>query len=157
MASLRHFAAAATVGLLLLAGCTAPTSAPTTAPPTTTAPVTESPSTDAKTSVAEDCAVLGVSMQEAVATLQSAMTELASDPDKALTALEDFHGSFAESIGGVSSPELKAQANKALDAMKLMVDTLKAGLKNPTKLVGIDAVIADFEEQMTAIGTVCEE
>lgn len=155
MASLRHFAAAATVGLLLLAGCTAPASAPTTAPPTTT--VAESPSTDAKTSVAEDCAVLGVSMQEAVATLQSAMTELASDPDKALTALEDFHGSFAESIGGVSSPELKAQANKALDAMKLMVDTLKAGLKNPTKLVGIDAVIADFEEQMTAIGTVCEE
>lgn len=125
---------------LLLTGCT---------------PATTAPPQAAEQSVLDACASLAEPMSEASNTLQSAITELATDPSKAVQALQGFQSSFEQAIAPVTNPEVKAQTEKALAATKAMVEALDAGVKDPTKMAGIDQYLADFQTEMTGIGEVC--
>ena len=103
----------------------------------------------------EACSSLVGPMGEAAETLQSAVAELATDPSKAVQALQDFQDTFEQAVAPVTNPEVKAQAQKALAATKAMVEALDSGIKDPAKLAGIDQYLTDFQNEMTAIGEVC--
>ena len=149
-----HVLVALSTGFVLLAGCTAPaTTAPATSAPATSAPATSAPA--AGGSLIEECAELSAQMSTAAATMQSAMADLSTDPDKAVSAMQEFAESFEAAAAKVTNPELKAQADKAVAALGEMIDGLKAIIKDPSKAADLTETMTKFQEETTAIGAVC--
>ncbi|MGC3995399.1 MAG: hypothetical protein QM779_14995 [Propionicimonas sp.] len=146
---------------LLLVGCsaTAPATAPTTAASsesaTPTAATSEATSGTGTQSISEACNALNAAMADATSTMQSAMSEIGSDPSQAVKALEAFEQTFADSVASVDNAEVKAQAEKALAATKKMVSALEAVIKDPTKAASLQDVVTEFQSEMTELGTVC--
>ncbi len=145
---------AAVAGLVLLAGCSGPSTAPTSAP-AASAPAASAPAGSSDQSLLDACTTLSASMNDATATMNSALADIGKDPDKAVKALRAFQDTFDQSVAKVTNPELRAQADKALAATKGMVSALEAITKDPTKLAGFSDTMAKFEDEMTKIGTVC--
>lgn len=145
---------AVTTGLLLLAGCSSPATQPSAAAPETTAASTPAAPVEEQ-SVLEACAGLASTLTEVSTKMQSAMTELAADPKKGVTALQDFQDTFTQAVADVTNPKVKAQTEKALAASEKMISTLDAGMKDPAKLADIEKVVENFQTEMTAIGEVC--
>jgi hypothetical protein len=83
------------------------------------------------------------------------MSDIGTDPNKAVDALESFRDSFEKAAAEVSNPEVKAQADKALAATKEMVAALDAVTKDATKIAGVSEALQAFQEELTKIGTVC--
>jgi hypothetical protein len=147
----------AVLGLVLLAGCSAATTAPgTSAPVASTATTSASaPSGSSDQSVADACSALTATMKDAASTMQSATSDFSSDPEKAIKALQTFRDTFATATAQVNNPTVTAQAQKALDATKKMVSALETVIKDPTKVSEVQGVMSDFQTEMTKLGTVC--
>jgi hypothetical protein len=149
-------ALAAVAGLVLLAGCsglsTAPTSAPAASTASSSAPATSGSSGQ---SVTDACTALATTMNESATTMQEAMSDIGTDPQKAVKALQGFKDTFEQAVAKVDNAEVRAQADKALAATKEMVAAIEAVTKDPTKVAGVSDALTAFQEEMTKIGTVC--
>jgi soluble cytochrome b562 len=132
-------ALAAVAGLVLLAGCSGSSTAPTSAPAASTA----------------SCTALATTMNESATTMQKAMSDIGTDPQKAVKALQGFKDTFEQAVAKVDNAEVRAQADKALAATKEMVSAIEAVTKDPTKVAGVSDALTAFQEEMTKIGTVC--
>lgn len=141
---------------LLLAGCTAPSTTPTS--PVASAPETTAASTPAQTdeqSVLAACVDLMDTVGDGAVAIESAMSEFAADPPKGVAALQEFQTTFEQAAAEVSNPEVKVQADKAVAASKAMIDMLAAGVKDPTKLEGLSDLITEFQNEMNSVAEVC--
>jgi hypothetical protein len=149
-------ALAAVAGLVLLAGCSGPSTAPTSAPAASTAS-SSAPATSGSSgqSVTDACTALATTMNESATTMQEAMSDIGTDPQKAVKALQGFKDTFEQAVAKVDNAEVRAQADKALAATKEMVSAIEAVTKDPTKVAGVSDALTAFQEEMTKIGTVC--
>lgn len=136
--------------LALLTGCSALTS---TTP--TTSPAASAPQGGSDQSVAGACESLGSAMGEAADTFQSALGELGTDPQQALSALQEFATSLKDAAATVQNPQVKAQVDKAIAALNDLTAALEAGIKDPLKMTEVLGTISAVQEELTAIGTVC--
>lgn len=151
-------------GLLLLSGCssigsllpggggsTAPAASPSATGATTSAPAGGS----SGQSAAEACAAISSAMSAASATLNTAIQDAGSDPAKSMQALTEFKNSFTAAIATVNNAELKAQAQRALDALNKLITLFQDGLNDPTKMTEVVTAVSALQKEFTAIGTLC--
>ena len=145
--------------LFLLPGCAAAGTAPSASvPATSTVASSSAPDVaDADQSTLEACDALGATMEEATTTLNDSMKLFASDPKKALAALTSFTTTLKSAVAEVTNPEVKAQGEKAVAAMKEVTDALDDVITDPAgaKQEAITAALAKMSTELTAIGTVC--
>ena len=165
---MRHLTRAAiglATGFLLLTGCSSlgnlMPGGGATSEPAASSSASEATSAPSDTggssgqSASEACTVLGDTMNEAGQALQDVGSNLGNDPEKALKALDDFRASFETAVTKVDNPEVKAQAQKALDALDALIAALKAGIKDTSKMPDMLTALSDFQTEMTAFATVC--
>ena len=151
-------------GLLLLSGCSwlgnllpggVASTAPAASPAASSATSAPASGGSSGQSAAEACAALSAAMSEASSTLNTAIQDAGSDPAKAVKALNDFKDSFTAAIAEVDNSELKAQAQKALDALNELIPLFQDGLSDPTKMAEATSAMSTFQQELSAIGTIC--
>lgn len=151
-------------GFLLLSGCSslggvipgggssASSAASPAASEATSAPASGGSSDQ---SAADACLAIGSAMSEAGNTLQDAAQDFGSDPEKAVKALNEFKDSFVKASAKVDNPEVKAQVQKATDALTDMITKLEAGLNDPLKMTEAMSAMSTFQQEVTAISSLC--
>jgi len=157
------FITAAAAVALGLAGCSAPaapasTTAATTAPSTSAAPTpTETAAAGGDQSKAEACQILSASVSSIAADMQSSMTELQSDPDKALKTLDSLSDSMHDGLEDVTQADVHAAGEKAYKSLVKMTDAAKTIIKNPAKFdaAAYTKTISAVQTDFTAVGTTC--
>lgn len=158
MRYLTRGAIALAAGILLLAGCT---SSGTTAPggdsAATGSAATSAPASSGSSSqsAAEACAALGTALSDASSTVSDAMKDAGSDPAKAAKALDAFKDSFAAAVATLGNAEVKAQAQKAVDALAKAVPLFEAGAKDTSKLADAMIALTEFQKELSGIASVC--
>jgi hypothetical protein len=142
--------------LVLLSGCAAAGGAPSASVPATTVASSSAPAASDQSKL-EACDDLAATMEAASTTLSDSMQLVASDPQKALTALTLFNTSLQSAVAKVSNPEVKAQGEKAVAAIKELTDALDTMIKNPAgaKPEALTGALTKMTTELTAIGTVC--
>lgn len=157
---------------LLLAGCTAPATTAPAAPQTSAAPTTaatsasatpEATPTDTATtdatgqSVSEACVALTAPMLELSSAMQKSIGKIRSNPKKAAQAMKTFITTFETAIGEIQNAEVKAQATKALKALKAMAVTVKKFKGTLAQATALSKAAQKVQTEFTAIGTLCDK
>lgn len=129
-------AAAVAVTGLLLAGCSAGTTASTQ-------------------STTQACEVLASDLQSNASTLTTAFSNIQTDPKTAEAALAKFGAALKKSTGKVNNVKIKAAATAASNAVSSMDSDLKAYVKDKTDTAGLAASGSKVQTTITKLGTLC--
>ncbi len=143
--------------LVLLPGCAAAAgAAPSASVPATSVASSSAPAASNQSKL-DACNELAATMEDAAKTLNDSMKVMSSDPAKAVTALSSFNTSLEAAVAKVSNPEVKAQGEKAVAAIKELIDALDVMVKNPAdaKPETVSGALAKMTTELSAIGTVC--
>ena len=143
--------------LVILSGCAssaAPSSVASPAAGTTTASAVADSS---EQSLSDACDEIGTTMDDASKTLDAAMKTIGSNPDKSLTALTSFTTTMETEVAKLGNPDVKAQGEKAVAALKGVTAALQDVVKHPSKasMTKLTGPLAKLDAEFTAIGTVC--
>jgi hypothetical protein len=144
--------------LVLFPGCTAATvTTPEVSAPAKSTPAASATADSSNQSLLEACDVLGTTMDKGAKTLDAAMKTMGSDPSKSVTALSSFATSMETTVAKLGNPDVKAQGEKAVTALKGVITALDQVVKHPAKasMKTLQGPLAKMKTEFTAIGTVC--
>jgi len=147
---------------LMISGCASAPAAPATVPAGSTS-ATASATAKAEEvevadqSVLEACDAIGTTMDGAATAMAAAMKTFESNPTKAVAALSSFNTTMDAAVAKLGNPEVKAQSEKAVAAMKGFTKALDDVLKHPAnaKEATLTSAMTKVDTEFTAIGTVC--
>lgn len=140
--------------LFSVAGCSAGGSE---AAPSSTATEAPKPSATAEDqTVAEACDILNASMQDVGQQLMSSLTELQTDPTKAIELMDTIADELDTSLAEVGNDEVLTAGEDASGALHDFADTIETYLANPTgdTKVVTDSVTA-VQDKLAAVSELC--
>jgi uncharacterized membrane protein YqiK len=149
MRTLDRIVPASLAALVLLAGCTVP-SIPTTGAGSAT---TSRPTDPA---VAEACDALGAAMSKTGATLNTALQQVTTDPQKALATVQPLADDFSKAVAKIDNPTVRAQGDKAAAALNGLVAALGEAIKDSTRLPALTGAFGKVQQEFTALVTLCQ-
>jgi Flp pilus assembly protein TadB len=132
--------------VLLLGGCTVPTM--TVSFPTPTRTPTDK-------AVAEACSALGSAFSKAGTTLNTALQQMGTDPQKALQTVQPLVDDLQTAVTKVDNPTVRAQGEKTVAALQELVTALDAAVKDTSKVPGLAAPFGKVQTELTAFATLC--
>ncbi len=132
--------------VVLLGGCTAPSV--TISFPTPTRTPTDK-------AVAEACTAVRTAFNNAGATLNTALQQMSTDPQKALATVQPVVAELERAVTKVDNPTVRAQADKTVAALNDVVTALQAAVQDPSKITGLAAPFGKVQTELTAFGTLC--
>jgi outer membrane murein-binding lipoprotein Lpp len=103
------------------------------------------------------CTQLNADIKSASDELTSSISTLATDPEGAIAALEDFRDSFGDTVDEISNEEIKDLAENTEDALENYVDEVSAAAADPENAdsEAVMGSVTEFQEQTQAISDAC--
>lgn len=148
MPNLLRAALAAVAATALLAGCSAVPDSRPTSTASTRSVQSQTPT--------EACLALAASLgPSALGDLASVLSDLSSDPAKALTALTSFADNLKSAAATVTNPKVKAEADKLSKELKDLISQVQKAIKNPKKATRLGADVQKVRAELTTLGTLC--
>lgn len=141
--------AAGALTVIALSGCSAASTATSPTPSAT-------PSVSAQTT-AESCQILQDAVSDSASELQSAYGQITTDPAAAAEKIQALADALDDGSTKVSDKDVKAAAEHARDSVTSMVDILKTGIADPTKMdtAALQTAVTAVQTDFGAIGELC--
>ncbi|PSL36665.1 hypothetical protein CLV49_0262 [Labedella gwakjiensis] len=108
-------------------------------------------------STAEACAQLNSELEDASTELTSSISNMASDPEGAIAALETFQASFSETVDGITNEEIKDLGENTEDALADYIEATSDAVDDPENAdsEALTDAIENFQTQTSAFNEAC--
>jgi hypothetical protein len=103
------------------------------------------------------CKLIQSEVTESASQLQSGLSSLSSDPEAAVSQLDDFAGTFKAAADKVSNDEVKTAANDSVKALNDFIDVAKTAVDDPQNVdqTGLTDSLTTLQEKFTTLGDTC--
>lgn len=108
-------------------------------------------------SKADACKVIETEVTDSAAQLQAGLSSLSSDPEGAVTQLDDFAKTFEGAADKVSNKEVKTSADASVDALKAFIEQAKTAVDNPETAdqTALTDSLTKLQDEFTTLGSTC--
>lgn len=108
-------------------------------------------------SKAEACKQLNSELADASTELTSSISNMASDPDGTVAALETFQGKFEKTVDGLTNEEIKDLGEDLEESLGDYIEVTSDAVKDPENAdsAALTDAIEDFQTQTTAFTKAC--
>ncbi|MGK9146284.1 hypothetical protein KXS11_01465 [Plantibacter flavus] len=108
-------------------------------------------------SKADACKVIESEVTDSAAALQSGLSSLSSDPEGAVTQLDDFAGTFSAAADKVTNEEVKTAADASVDALNAFIKQAKTAVGDPASAdqTALTDSLTKLQTEFTTLGTTC--
>lgn len=108
-------------------------------------------------SKAEACKQLNSELTDASTELTSSISNMASDPDGAVAALETFQGKFEKTVDGITNEEIKDLGEDLEESLGDYIEATSDAVKDPENAdsAALTGAIEDFQTKSTAFTKAC--
>ena len=108
-------------------------------------------------SKAEACEQLNSELTDASTELTSSISNMATDPEGAIDALETFQGTFSETVDGITNEEIKELGENTEDALADYIEVTSDAVDDPDNAdsEALTEAIENFQTQTTAFNDAC--
>lgn len=108
-------------------------------------------------SKADACKVIETEVTDSAAQLQAGLSSLSSDPEGAVTQLDDFAKTFEGAADKVSNKEVKTSADASVDALKAFIEQAKTAVDSPDTAdqTALTDSLTKLQDEFTTLGTTC--
>lgn len=108
-------------------------------------------------SKADACKVIESEVTDSAAQLQAGLSSLSSDPEGAVTQLDDFAKTFEGAADKVSNKEVKTSADASVDALKAFIEQAKTAVDDPATAdqTALTDSLTKLQDEFTTLGTTC--
>jgi gas vesicle protein len=105
----------------------------------------------------EACTQLNTELEDAQTELQDSISNIASDPDGAIDALETFQGSFSDSVDDISNDEIKDLGENVEEALDDYIEVTSDAVDDPENAdsAALTDAIEEFQTQTEAFSEAC--
>jgi hypothetical protein len=149
MRNLSRAGLAGLAGLVLLAGCSVFPVGPSAPPVTASSP---SPAAQSQT---EACLALAAALGADLGGLPSVLSELNSDPAKALKVLKAFAANLAKASATLTNPKVRAQAGRLATALDALIVEVQKVIRKPTTTSKLGKAADKVRAESSALGSLC--
>ena len=108
-------------------------------------------------SKADACKVIESEVTDSAAKLQSGLSSLSSDPEGAVTQLDDFADTFEAAAGKVTNKEVKDSADASVDALQAFIEQARTAVSDPATAdqTALTDSLSKLQSEFTDLGTTC--
>lgn len=108
-------------------------------------------------SKADACKLIESEVTDSAAQLQSGLTSLSSDPEGAVSQLDDFADTFSGAADKVTNDEVKKSADSSVDALKAFIEQAKTAVDDPATAdqTALTDSLTTLQDEFTKLGTTC--
>ena len=105
----------------------------------------------------EACTQLNSELQDASAELTDSVSNMATDPEGAVEALETFQDSFSETVDGISNAEIKELGENTEAALGDYIEATSDSVEDPANAdsEALTDAVENFQEQTNAFNEAC--